>query len=96
MGILSDIKESDKSTESGTDEVPANEQTNIIPALVKTIDADVYISDNLSTEFSNNMDLNKGICDSVNKDNTSQLESDKLLFSKTDALYIDHHQQSES
>lgn len=80
------------------------QRNDIIPSVVKSNESDVYISDNLSTEFSNNVDLNKGISDSVNFNNadsysnndSAHLQNDKLLFSKTDALYIDHHQQSES
>ena len=85
---LSEIKESEKSQDSTEDPATVVSQTDNI----KTFD-DVYISDNLSTEFKGKLDMNKNICDSV----SLTAQPDKMLFSKSDAIFIDHHNhQSES
>lgn len=94
---LSHIKESDKSIDSGEElTVIPNSDTltgGNDPDTLKNYGPDVYISDNLSTEFKGKLDLNKKICDSVNL----QAPDEKMLFTKSDAIFIDHaNTQSES
>lgn len=89
---LSHIKESDKSGDSG-------EELTVIPSTetdtLKNCRADNFITDNmnLSSEFKGKLDLNKNIHDSVNL----QAADDKILFTKSDAIFIDKtNAQSES
>ncbi|KAL5252067.1 hypothetical protein ACHWQZ_G015019 [Mnemiopsis leidyi] len=95
LATLSHIKESDKSLDSGEEStVIPNSDTltgGTDPDTLKNYGPDVYI-DNLSTEFKGKLDINKNICDTVNLQ-----APDEKLFTKSDAIFIDHsNAQSES
>jgi len=79
---LSDIKE----TEKLQDLEDSDEMTIKSLAIdsIKKYDSDIYISDNLSTEFKGKLDMNKKICDSVNLTTSNEKE----FCSKGDNIFL--------